>query len=338
MKELRKELIEFLIENDGKPDSQTWNDLASKFNIRSQRGDIDGRKANDYWRWYLNYGADRGVLEPEGSTKSDITPKKNAKILIYDLETSRVDAKVWWSGKQYVGHKHIKSEPKIITVAWKWLGDNEVYHLTWDSNHDDKTLVEKFAKVYNEADAIIGVNNDNFDNRWLAARCAKHGVIISPYVKSFDLQKKAKSVFRLISYSLDYMTKYFGVSNKLSHEGIAMWDKVETGTKEEQAEGMKAMVEYNVGDIIATEDLYLVIRKYMKGVTHIGTLTGKEKYSCPECGGTNIKLLKTTTTPAGTIQRIMKCLDDDVTFKISNTEYIRFLDVQKQEALNYDKS
>ena len=337
MKELREELVKFLIDHDGKPDGYTWQDLAEKFNIRNQRLEHDGRKANDYWRWYLNYGAERGVLYPE-CFSSEPQPTKEAKVLIYDLETSRVDAKLWWSGKQYVGHKHIKSEPKIITVAWKWLGDDTVQYLTWDKNHSDKKLVEDFVKIYNQADAIVGVNNDNFDNRWLAARAAKHGVLMSPYVKSFDLQKKAKSVFRLVSYSLDYMTKFFGVSNKLQHEGIEMWDKVEMGTKEEQEEGLKAMVEYNIGDIISTEDLYLVIRKYMKGVTHLGTLTGKPKFTCPECGGDNIELIKTVTTAAGTIQRIMRCKDDDVTYKISNTEYIRFLDAQKESAYNYDES
>ena len=267
------------------------------------------------------------LREKARGESSSVNPPK---ILIYDLETSRIPAKVWWTGKQFIGHKQLLAEPAIITVAWKFLGEDKVHYLTWDEEHSDKKLVEEFCKVYNSADEVVGINNDNFDNRWLAARAAKHNIVMSPHIKSFDIQKKAKSVFRLPSYSMEYMAKYFGVSNKLSHEGISMWDKVEDGNKKEQREGLKAMVEYNIGDIIATEDLYLVLRKYMKGISHLGVLNGKAKFSCPECGGTNLELVKTMTTTAGTIQRVMRCLDDDVTFKISNKNYIKFLDAQDE--------
>jgi len=33
------------------------------------------------------------------------------KIMVYDIETSRITANLWWTGKQYVDYKKVTSEP-----------------------------------------------------------------------------------------------------------------------------------------------------------------------------------------------------------------------------------
>jgi len=250
----------------------------------------------------------------------------SSKILIYDIETSRINAKVWWTGKQYISHGQLTEEPKIITVAWKWLGEDEVKALTWNKDHCDKQLMVYFLKAYNEADMVIGQNNDRFDNRWINARAMKYRLDVNTYVKSFDIMKQTKKLFRLPSYSMAYLTTYLGVETKLQHEGIKMWDFIQDGTKSEQKEYLQKMVDYNVQDIVATEHMYLSLRKYMGHKVHFGVLNGEEKYTCPNCGGDNIKLYRTTTTAVGTIQRIMICEDDKVQFKLSNREYLKLMD------------
>lgn len=248
------------------------------------------------------------------------------KILIYDIETSRIKANVWWTGKQYVGHQQLTEEPKIISIAWKWLGDDNVKALTWDKNHLDKKMLEKFLEVYNSADMVIGQNNDKFDNRWVNARAMKFRLEINTYIKSFDIMKQAKRLFRLPSYSMKYLTEYLGVETKLQHEGIIMWEKIQDGTKSEQKEYLAKMVDYNKQDIVATEHMYLSLRKYMGHKVNFGALKGGEKFLCPNCGGDNINLYQTVATPAGTIQRIMVCKDDRVQFKLSNREYIKYME------------
>ena len=255
--------------------------------------------------------------------------KTKPRILVYDLETSLVQAHVFWTGKQYIHSSQLMGEPKIITVAYKWLGEDKVHTITWDEENgefSDRRLVEEFLVVYNTADMVIGINNRNFDDRWVNARALKHGLYINPYLKSFDIQRKAKSMFRLPGYSMKYLAEYLGVTLKQDHEGIKMWKKVQFGDASEKKEYLEKMLDYNVGDIITTEDLYYKMRRYMKGESHFGVLQGSAKWTCPECGGTNVELLKTTVTRAGTIQRVMRCNDDDVTYKISNTEYTKFLE------------
>ena len=249
-----------------------------------------------------------------------------SKILIYDIETSRVPAMVWWTGKQYVGHKQLREEPKIITIAYKWLGEDNIHDLKWDENQSDEKLLEDFLVVYNKADMVIGQNNDRFDNRWVNARAMKYRLDVNVFVKSFDIMKQTKRLFRLPSYSMDYITKFLGVENKLQHEGIIMWDKIQFGNKAEQKEYLNKMVDYNRQDIVATEDMYLSLRKYMGNKMHFGVANGLPSFSCPSSGSLDVQLYKTTITPAGTIQRIMKCNEDDVVYKISNKKYMDFID------------
>ena len=257
---------------------------------------------------------------------SKLVPKEEraAKIMVYDIETSQVEFKAWWPGKQYVGWNQITKEASIISIAWKWLGDDEVFTDNWDMDtHCDKGLMVRFLEEYNKADMVIGQNNDRFDNRWVNARALKHSLYVNTHIRSFDIMKQGKRLFRLPSYSMKFMTQFLGITLKQNHEGIHMWNMIENGKPEEQAEYMQKMLDYNIGDIISTEEMYYKMRPYMGHTTHIGALEGKGKYSCPSCGSTNIELVRTTTTAAGTVQRIMKCNDDNVEFRVSNSLYLK---------------
>ena len=250
---------------------------------------------------------------------------KDFKILVYDIETSRVTAKVWWTGKQYVGHKQLIEEPKIISISYKWLGESKIHALTWDKNHSDEKLITEFMEVYNSADMVVGQNNDRFDNRWINARAMKFGVHFNTFVKSFDIMKQTKRLFRLPSYSMDYITKFLNVENKQTHEGIKMWDMIQDGNKKQQKEYLQKMVDYNVGDIVSTEAMYVKLRKYMGHKMHFGVLNGQPKYSSPSDGTLNVKLLRVSSTPAGTLQYIMQSNTDDTQYKISHSAYLQFL-------------
>lgn len=248
------------------------------------------------------------------------------KVLIFDIETSRSTFKAFWTGKQYLGYQQMLDEPAIISVSWKWLGEDKISHAKWDmKTHSDKELMETFLVEYNKADLVVGYNNNNFDNRWLNARAMKHNLFINVHVKSFDIMKQSKRLFRIPSYAMAYLAKYIGVTLKQSHEGILMWKMIEEGTPEQQEEYIQKMIEYNVGDIITTEEIFLKLRKYMGHVIHVGVFEGGEKYSCPHCGGVDVELFKVVVTAAGTPQYIMKCREDDVQYKISQREYNRYL-------------
>lgn len=258
---------------------------------------------------------------------------EDEKIMVYDIETSRVKADVWSTGKQYINHTQLRSETTIISIAWKWLGSDEVYHLTWDENHCDKQMMKEFLRHYNKAAMVIGQNNNSFDNKLINTRAAKHKLFVDRFVKSFDIYRMAKRYFRLPSYSMAYMAKYFGLTLKQSHEGIWMWEQIEYGTKEEQEEYLAKMVEYNKGDIVTTEELYLTLKPYFAAVTNKSVSSGLPKWGCPVSGSLNVKLLKTIFTEAGTVQRILYCEDSKHQYKVNNKTYQDFL--QRALTKNY---
>lgn len=258
----------------------------------------------------------------------------SARLLIYDIETSRAEFRVkeFWPKEMYVSAHHMVKEPKIISISWKWFGENKVHSLTWDEDQCDKKMLEEFLKEYNSADLVIGINNNSFDNRWVNARAIKHKLEVNTLVKSHDIQKKAKKFIRIPSYSMKYMTKYFGMDNrKLEHEGLIMWEMIENGTPKQQKEYLKKMVDYNVGDILATEDLFIYFSKYLPLTIHIGVLQGEAKWTCPSSGSKDVELYKTTVTAAGTIHNIMKSNETGSLYKINNREYIKFLEYKQEE-------
>jgi uncharacterized protein YprB with RNaseH-like and TPR domain len=251
---------------------------------------------------------------------------RESKVLIYDLETPRLKAWVWWSGKQYV--REIIDEPKIMSVAWKWAGEEEVYDLNWDlKTKDDEVLVKEFVDQFNQADVIVGVNNKNFDDRWLRARAVKYNVTMNAYPRVIDLMKEAKRLIRVPSYSLKNLCIHYDVpQRKLEHEGMKMWMMIQEGTMKERKEYMEKMIEYNRGDILATEGLYFRMLPNIRHQVHLGVLNGNPKWSCPVCGETEtVRLFKTTVTNAGTVQHIMKCDADQHQYKISHSEYLKWL-------------
>jgi len=252
------------------------------------------------------------------------------KILVFDIETSQQIAKVWWTGRQFISHSQLRGETKVITVAWQWLGDNKIHHLTWDENHSDEELLRQFVEIYNSADLIVGVNNDNFDNRILQARFAKYNLPYNVYIRSFDLQKEAKKKFRIPSYSLKYMCIFFNVPQKLETEGQKMWDKVEEGSPEEQKEYLQKMIQYNMGDIVSTASLFYRLRPFFGHTVHLGIGIGEPAWTCPDTGSKNVELFKTTWTKAGTIQRIMISKETGRQYKINNKQYLAFIDSLKE--------
>lgn len=251
---------------------------------------------------------------------------KEDKIMVYDIETSRIESKVWNTGKQYIGYKQLRGETTIISISWKWLGDDKIHHVVWDKDHNDRELLIKFVKEYNKASLVIGFNNNSFDNKIVYARAMKYRIHISRYIKSYDIYRMAKKYCRLESYSMAYMCKYFGLTvQKLEHEGIKMWDMIEDGTPAQQKEYLKKMVDYNIGDIVATEELYLTLKTYFGTVTNKAVQEGKPKWCCPVSGSSNVMLLKTIFTEMGTVQRILFCEDSRHQYKVNNKCYMDFL-------------
>ena len=86
------------------------------------------------------------------------------------------------------------------------------------------------------------------------------------------------------------------------------------------------MVEYCDMDVIVLEKVYEKLQPYTKPKVNYSVLRGGEKFGRPNCQSYEIRLRKTYTTPAGTIQHYMSCNScNKSSYKINNKTFIDFL-------------
>lgn len=336
--------------------NRTWGELAIKYNIRPNGDAIQRRKsANDVWRRYnrlanidvtpraaivpLTFTPDgikntpyitpeifnqksireATIFAPNISTQflQPIKPKR----LFYDIETSYNIVKSWRVGYNLsLQPEDIIKERAIITIAYKWEGEEDVTVLSWDKGCDKK-IIEDFVKVMSEADEMVGHNLDRYDTKFIMGRALKHGIPALPKYQSTDTLKLAKKHFMLNSNKLDYIAQYLGIGHKTKHRGMEMWDDI---ILRNDPKALEEMIEYNVQDVFLTEQVYHKLMEYsLPKVNHASKQTG-DKHTCPQCGSNHAELHKTYISSSGTKTRLMNCLNCSTNFTINNTNYTKF--------------
>jgi hypothetical protein len=190
---------------------------------------------------------------------------KGPRILVYDIETAPILAHVWRLWDQNVGLNQIEADWYIMSVAAKWLGEDEVFY--WDQKdvfpmEDDTYLLSKLWKLLNEADIVIGQNVKRFDTKKVNARFVLNGFPKpSPY-RQIDTMVIAKEQFSFTSNKLEYMTDKLCPEHKKSKHkefpGHELWAECMKGNPAAWDE----MKSYNIDDIHGTEALYNVLSSW----------------------------------------------------------------------------
>ena len=214
-------------------------------------------------------------------------------------------------------------ERAVICVSYKWVGEDQVYNLVWDKEQNDKFLIEQFVQVLNEADLIVAHNGDNFDIKWLKTRALFHRIPMLPNYKQFDTLKVAKSKLYLNSNRLDYISKFLGFEGKIQTTPD-LWNKVVILNDRET---LKDMLEYCDEDVRQLEKVYNELKYLDNPRFHAGVLNGTIKQTSPITGSVNIEHVKTVTTNTGTIKHIMKDLETNRIFEMSDMNYKKFLEI-----------
>ena len=312
--------------------NRTWGELAIQYNIRPNV-DLERRRksANDVWRRWNKIN--RSIVEPIiiASTPQNFQMASQAilatlqplkpKRLFYDIETSYNIVKSWRIGFNInLNMEDIIQERAIITIAYKWEGEEDVTVLSWDKGCDKK-IIEDFVKVMAKADELVGHNVDRYDTKFIMARALKHNISVLPKYQSTDTLKLAKKHFMLNSNKLDYIAQYLGIGHKTKHRGLSMWDDI---ILRNDPKALEEMIEYNVQDVFLTEQVYHKLMEYsLPKVNHASKQTG-DKHTCPQCGSDHAELHKTYISGTGTKTRLMNCLNCSTNFTINNTNYTKF--------------
>ena len=220
------------------------------------------------------------------------------KILLFDIETTPMPVWVWDFGKQYVPPTNlVKDEDNkqrvwhVLSWAAKWLYDDNVMSdivtPKESINRDDSRVLNSIWKILDEADIVIAHNGDRFDLRKLNARFILNDMPPpSPY-KSIDTLKIARKEFAFSSNKQDFLTKTFGLDEKLKTD-FQLWIDCMNGDKK----ALDNMLNYNERDVVGLEQVYLKLRPYIKNHPNLGVLM--DENVCPSCGSKSIKASNAT--------------------------------------------
>jgi DNA polymerase elongation subunit (family B) len=222
--------------------------------------------------------------------------RTNRKRLFFDIEVSANIGLFWQSGfKLNIGPESIIKERAIICICYKWEDSKEVESLEWDSKQCDKKMLQKFIKIANTADEIVGHNGDKFDLAWIRTRCLFHRIDMFPTYTTIDTLKISRSKFKFNSNKLDYIAKFLGVGEKIKTD-YGMWKDIMLNKCKVS---MSKMVKYCKMDVVVLEKVYKELSVHILSKVHYGVIFGADRGSCPECGSDEIVRMCNRVTASG---------------------------------------
>jgi DNA polymerase III epsilon subunit-like protein len=229
-------------------------------------------------------------------------PKNNFKRLFFDIETSPNVGLFWEPGYNIsISHENIVKERAIICICYKWAGENKIGSLTWDTNQNDKKMLDSFIKVMNMADEVVAHNGDSFDIKWVRTRCIKHGIPMIPNPTSIDTFLLAKKGFKFNSNSLDYIGQFLSVGKK-KDTTYSLWKNILLSNDKRS---LKTMVDYCKQDVVLLENIWNKLNPYVMASSNFATHSSH----CPECGSHNTTVNKRRITANGYRKIGFRCND-----------------------------
>lgn len=209
---------------------------------------------------------------------------KEPRILVYDIETSYAVG-AYFGGLFEVNILKVLRYPHMLTVSWKWLGEDKVHVMSLrdfplykKDRFNDKEMVTKLRDLFDEADIIVAHNGNSFDQKWAYARFFVHGITPPSPSKYIDTKVVAKNKFKLVSNKLEEIATVLGIGHKIKTDKDLWLDIIERDSDE----AWKKMCRYNKMDVILLEKVYLRMRPYMTNHPNMNMLSG-EACTCPNC-------------------------------------------------------
>lgn len=237
------------------------------------------------------------------------------KRVFFDVETSPNVAYVWKTGfKLSVGTHAIVNERAVICICWKVEGERRVHSLTWDKDHNDRSMLVDFIAAISDADELVAHNGLQFDVPWLRGRCLKHGLVF-PDIPCLDTCKQARRQFNLNSNALDYIAQYLNVGQKIDTD-FSLWTRCMNGSRAALAE----MVRYCKHDVTVLESVFTKLRPYLRSTSHAA---GVNRLACPVCGSHKTGVHRHRVTAAGLGRVQLRCRDCGKFFVLPETVYKR---------------
>lgn len=193
-----------------------------------------------------------------------------------DIETAPHLAYTWGLWKQNIAISQIDEAGYVLCWAAKWLGEDVQFASI--QNKKSLLMLDKIHRLLDQADAVVHYNGKRFDIPTLNREFLTHGMLPpSPY-KQIDLLQTAKSQFKFASNKMDFLLQQLKIGEKVKTDW-QLWLGCMKGDKS----AWEKMRQYNIGDVVEMEKLYLRLRPWIKGHPN-PALFSADKEMCPTCG------------------------------------------------------
>lgn len=187
--------------------------------------------------------------------------KKKPRILFIDIETRQLTLEGFALFNQNFSLEQIAEDWSILSVSYKWAGEDEVYYHDVSEMTEDE-LLQIVYELFDTAHFICGHNAKRFDYKKLRARWIARGFKPNSPVRILDTCEIAKSEFSFTSAKLQYLTNLLCRSHKKSGHakfpGFTLWREFIRGNPE----AIDEMRSYNMLDVTSLEELYFILEPW----------------------------------------------------------------------------
>lgn len=203
-------------------------------------------------------------------------------ILFLDIETAPALSYVWKIFKETIPLARLLESGYLLCWAGKWKGGKSFCYSLRDNPQNMISLAHQYLDA---ADIIVHYNGSRFDIPTLNREMAREGLTPPAPYKQVDLYKIVKSRFKLESYKMEYVLKYFGLTEKLDNGGFETW----LGAIEGDDKAWDRLIRYNKRDISCTEQLYNFLLPWISNHPNMGLYTDRDVSVCTNCGSTSLQ-------------------------------------------------
>lgn len=232
--------------------------------------------------------------------------EKQPAVLFLDIETSPITGYTWRSWQDNL--LKILEPSKILSIAWKWQGQDTVqcktiadYKGYKKGQINDEKLVKEAWELLDESDIVIAHHGKKFDLPKLNARFIYYDLKAPSSYQVIDTKVVASRNFKFDSNSLNNLGQYLGCGTKVENSGFSLWSRCIEG----DPEAWKLMKEYNSGDVSLLEAVYLKLRPYIQNHPSLTLISGKDTSCCPTCQSDDLQKRGFSYTRTGSKQRFL---------------------------------
>jgi len=189
---------------------------------------------------------------------------KKPKILVFDIETSPIEALVWNVWDENIQPDRLLKDWNVICWSAKWLDGSRMFSDRLTSKEaiagDDKRIVKSLRDMLDEADIVVAHNGDKFDIRKIQTRFLFHNMPFPSAYESFDTLKVCRREFGITYNKLDYVCSFLGLKGKMSTGGQELWNSCRLGN----VQSLLKMSRYCDNDVRILESLFKRLIPYIR--------------------------------------------------------------------------